>query len=316
MKKKRIALLVSMGVVVMSLQGCVKPYNTPEFVEITPSQTAFLIPMVGDTTDQVKLDSEELLVENMVNSKRIQIPKEWIQTGRFQHQGEYKNTANLIVVERAPVTREWTETAGEGTSNSNQGIVAESSESIGFMARMYVTAQIEEKNTAKFLYEYSGKTLETIIDTDIRSTVEGKFNEICSKKVVNEIRTSKEEIMNEVREYVKSYFAEKGITVSNIALKGELTYLNPEIQESIDAEFKAQKEKDAKEIKNQEAIDTAEAERKVIETQAATLADTIRLKEAEAKLLEAEAKLKQAEAMANWDVKVLGDNPIIQGIGQ
>lgn len=311
MNKKRIATMVMVGAITMTMTGCVKPYNAPEFVEITPSQTAFLIPMVGDSTEQVKLDSEEMLQENLVSSKRIQIPKTWVQTGRMEWMGEYMPSANLIVVDRKAVTREWTETAGEGTSNANQGIVAESSESIGFMARMYVTAQIQESDSVKFLYNYNGKQLETIIDSDIRAKIEGTFNEVCSKRTIDQIRVEKEEIMNEVRNIVIPYFKEKGITVNSISLKGELTYLNAEIQKSIDAKFKAQKEKEAQAEINEKNIAQAQAEQEAIKIQSSTLDDTIKIKQAEAEVIKAQAELEKAKAMANWQVSTIGGTPII-----
>lgn len=312
MSKKKIVTLLSVIVITGGLTGCVKPYNTPEFVEITPSQTAFLIPMIGDSTEQVQLDSEEALAKNMVSAKRIQIPKEWVQTKRASWKGKYMDTAKLIVVERKPVTREWTEAAGEGTSNANQAITAETKESIGFRVRISITANIQENDAVKFLYNYNTKTLEEIMDSEIRARVESKFNEEAAKYALDDLLINKESIMETVRNDVINYFKGKGITISTLGLKGEITYLDPSIQESINAKFTAQKEAEAQAIINQKNIEQAQAEADAIRTQSSTLEQQIQLKEAEAKKIEAEAKLKQAEAMANWDVQVLGDNPIVR----
>ena len=59
--KKRITLSVLLFVVILALASCVRPYDKPEFVTIEPSQTAFLIPLVGDTETQASFESEELL---------------------------------------------------------------------------------------------------------------------------------------------------------------------------------------------------------------------------------------------------------------
>ena len=63
-KVKKLVLLVLMLVLCLSLAGCRKPYDKPEFVKITPSQTAFLIPLIGDSTTQSAFASEELLAEH------------------------------------------------------------------------------------------------------------------------------------------------------------------------------------------------------------------------------------------------------------
>lgn len=62
--------------------GCLRPYEVPEFVTITPSQTAFLIPL--DTVDkQQQVASEEFLKNAQVATKRVQIPHKWVQEGRL-----------------------------------------------------------------------------------------------------------------------------------------------------------------------------------------------------------------------------------------
>ena len=40
------------------LGGCMKPYDTPEFVTIDTAETGFLVPLEGDTRDQAKFESE------------------------------------------------------------------------------------------------------------------------------------------------------------------------------------------------------------------------------------------------------------------
>ena len=53
-------LLILLLVIVMSctlFTGCRKPYDKPEFVTIEASQTAFLIPLAGDTTTQSAFES-------------------------------------------------------------------------------------------------------------------------------------------------------------------------------------------------------------------------------------------------------------------
>lgn len=290
MKRKKIAAILISCVMSTQLFGCVKPYQKPILETVETNESAFLIPLVGDSTGQSAFGSEDLLRENMVATKRVEIPTKWVKTGRFSNSGDYLPTMKLIKVDRTPVTREWTEGAGDGTSNANQGITAESVESIAFMSRMSATASIEETNAPKFLYYYNTKSLAEVMDTEIRTMVEGTFNEECGKRTVNEILENKEEIMNVVREKVKGTFEPMGITIGQINLKGEFTYLDASIQESINAEFTAQKQADAQAIENQMNIDKAIADAQVIREQESTLDLQIKLKEVEAKILEAEAR--------------------------
>ena len=88
--KKFITLVLVLVMACCLFTGCRKPYDKPEFVTIEASQTAFLIPLVGDTTEQSAFDSEELLLEHKVATKEIQIPHRWVQTGRRHWMGDWR----------------------------------------------------------------------------------------------------------------------------------------------------------------------------------------------------------------------------------
>lgn len=314
MKKSKLKLTAIALIIAASTQltGCIKPYQKPVFENVETHESAFLIPLVGDTTSQSQFSSEEFLEKNMVATKRVEIPTKWVKTGRFANQGQYMPTAKLVKVDRKAVTREWTDSTTTGTSSENQGLIAESVESIAFMAKMNCTASIEEKNSAKFLYNYNVKSLAETMDTEIRALVESKFTEECAKLKIEEILLKKAEIMDNVRTYVIDHFASKGITISNLGLKGEFTYLDPSIQESINQRFIAENNAKAQEIENETAKKKAIADAEAIKTQASTLNEQIRLIEAQAKLKEAEAEMAKAEAMKEWkNVQVIGDSPLL-----
>ena len=258
--KKIIALLLTLVMCMTMFTGCVKPYDKPEFVTIEPHQTAFLIPLIGDTTNQASFESEEMLMQAKVSTKEIQIPHRWVQTGRMHWSGEYRDTMALIVVDRSPVTREWSSTDGVGTSTVNQAIYAESSESIGFSAGMNCSAQIySEEDAVKFLYCYNNKPLSEIMDSEIRARVESKFVEECASRTLNEILTEKEEIMKSVRDDVTSYFFERGITITVLGMKDGLEYDDPDIQTSINEKFSSEMKLTTQENENQRIVSEAEA---------------------------------------------------------
>ena len=258
--KKIISLLLVLIMCCTMFTGCRKPYDKPEFVTIEPHQTAFLIPLIGDTTNQASFESEEMLMQAKVSTKEIQIPHRWVQTGRRYWRGEYRDTMALIIVDRSPVTREWSSTDGVGTSAANQAIYAESAESIGFSAGMNCSAQIySETDAVKFLYCYNNKPLSEIMDSEIRARVESKFVEECASRTLNEILTQKEEIMKSVRDDVTSYFADRGITITVLGMKDGLEYDDATIQKSINDKFSSEMKLTTQKNENERIISEAQA---------------------------------------------------------
>ena len=258
--KKIISLLLILVMCLTMFTACRKPYDQPEFVTIEPHQTAFLIPLIGDTSNQASFESEEMLMQAKVSTKEIQIPHRWVQTGRKHWMGEYRDTMALIIVDRSPVTREWSSTDGVGTSAVNQAIYAESAESIGFSAGMNCSAQIySEEDAVKFLYCYNNKPLSEIMDSEIRARVESKFVEECASRTLNEILTQKEDIMKSVRDDVTTYFAERGITITVLGMKDGLEYDDPDIQTSINEKFSSEMKLTTQENENQRIISEAAA---------------------------------------------------------
>lgn len=299
MKKhmKKVLLLSMVLMALFALTGCRKPYNEPEFVTVTPSQTAFLVPLTGDTSEQGNFESEEMLAKLKVPTKEIQIPKIWVQNGRRSYQGYYKPTATVIIVERKPETREWTADSNTGTSSSNQGIKAESKESISFQVSMNITAQIDEPNAVKFLYRYNNKSLSDIMDNEIRSMVEGLFVAETATREMDSILVSKGEIMKAINDSVKPYFAERGITITVLGLKGDVVYDDPEIQDAINAKFKADRLQEAEVVEN--ATKEARATSEAIQTETKANAD------AKTKTIDANA---EAEAIKKIQ-EVLAQSP-------
>ena len=261
MKMKHIKklLLLAVLVVMMCCLAACKPYDKPEFVTIEASQTAFLVPLVGDSTQQSAFESEALLLEHKVATKEIQIPHRWVQTGRSANTGEWRPSATLIVVERKPVSRSWE--SGDSTATSaNKAIFGETSDNIGIYVGMNCTAMIEEKDAAKFLYRYNNTPLETIIDTDIKKMVEDRFNIETAKYTSTELGAKKGEIMEAVKAYVVEYFKDYGITITVLGLKEGISFENPEIQKAIDAKFASEQELVIQQNKNEANLAKAQAE--------------------------------------------------------
>ena len=272
---KKIILLAMLVMLVCALTGCRKPYDKPEFVTIEASQTAFLIPLIGDTSDQGAFESEELLLEAKVATKEIQIPHRWVQTGRQNWNGEWRPSATLIVVERKPVSRSWN--SGTSADTSTSAIFGETSDAIGIYVGMNCTAMIEEKDAAKFLYRYNNTPLETIIDTDIKKMVEDRFNIETAKYTSTELSAKKGEIMEAVKAYVIDYFKGYGITITVLGMKEGISYENPAIQAAIDEKFASEQQLVIQQNKNEANIAKAEAEAKALVMAAEAQAEANRI---------------------------------------
>lgn len=274
--KKKFALVLMIVLICCCFAGCRKPYDTPEFVTIEASQTAFLIPLVGDTSDQSAFESEELLLEAKVATKEIQIPHRWVQTGRRDWTGEWRASASLIIVERKPVSRSW-ESGESAADSANKAIFAETSDGIGIYVGMNCTAMIEETDAAKFLYRYNNTSLETIIDTDIKKMVEDEFNMAVAQYTSTDLLSHKNDIMKIVKTNVTNYFKDYGITITVLGLKEGISYENNDIQDAIDAKFASEQELEIQQNKNEANIAKAQAEAEAVLIAAEAQAEANRL---------------------------------------
>ncbi len=302
-------LLVLSILSAIALSGCARPYEVPEFSTIEPSQTAFLIALDG-VSDQQSVASEEFLKKAQVATKRVQIPHRWVQEGYAPFNGKYIPTLKVIIVDRKPVAREWTESSGTGTSAKNEGITAESKESIGFMARMNCVAQVEEIDSAKFLYRYNSKPLENVMDSEIRALVESTFVEECARRNLDLIWVEKDAIMKAVRDKVIPYFKERGVTITVLGLKGELTYTSADIQKTIDGRFTATQELKSQREVNQRALEKAKAD-----AQAAQILSVGGNRDYQLRMMEHQVRLKELENQAKAIEKWNGTAPQAVGSG-
>lgn len=285
------------------------------------SETAYVVPLEGDTAGQAKFQSEKFLEDKKVAAKRIQITHRWNQTGRWETQGQWIPNVRLIKVNRSPITREWTAENNKGTSNKDQAIWVESKDSVGFSMGFTATGYIKEEDTSKFLYWYPSTdqngtaSLATVMDTEVRARVQQAVSEVAAKYALDILREKKQEMTDAARKDVVEFFAPRGITITTVSSFGGMTYENPKIQESIDSVFIAQQQKNVN-LANFEAQQKAN-ERITLAAQATAQAEVTKAEgEAKALLAKAEAaskagpllfQLRQLEIEQNrvekWDGK-------------
>ncbi len=229
----------------LSLTGCVKPYDRPEYVEIDTSETGFLIPLEGDGEQQSRFQSEDYLKQRKIAAKRVQILHRWSQEGRLPNDGRWIATVRLVKVNRSPVTREWvTDQAGaapgQTIKRTDKAIWIESADSVGFSMGFTCTTFISEDDAAKFLYWYPSGSLADVMDSEVRGRIQQVAAEVAAKYPLDQLRSKKQEIADAVKQDVMAFFTARGVTVTTVGMFGGMTYENPEIQRSIDQTFIAQ----------------------------------------------------------------------------
>ena len=281
----------------MLCTGCYREYDKPEFSEVDTADTAYLVPLEGDTSNQAKFDSERFLDDKKVASKRVQITHRWNQTGRWSTEGEWIPNVRLIKVNRSPITREWTADTKNGTAAKDQAIWVESQDSVGFSMGFTVTAFIKEEDASKFLYWYPSTSKEgtaslaSVMDSEVRARVQQAVSEVASKYPLDNLRARKQEMTDAAREDVVKFFGQRGITIATVASFGGMTYENPEIQKSIDNVFIAQQEKAV----NLARFEAQQKNNDRVELEANASAEKLRIQAkglADAKIAEAEGEAK------------------------
>ena len=261
------------AVLVLALfaSGC-KPYDVPSFQEIDTSETGFLIPLEGKTDSQMAFESEIYLNQRKVAAKRVQITHRWVKEGRLYYSGSWIDLVRLVKVDRSPVTREWTASLGSGTAARDQAIWIESKDSVGFSVGFNCTAYIREDDTAKFLYMYRSKSLADMMDTEVRARVQSIAAEVAARYDLDELRSRKQEIIDEVREGLLPFFNERGITITTVGMFGGFTYQNKRIQDAIDDTFVAQQLK----VVNQAKFNAQQKDNERVELEAKAMANRVR----------------------------------------
>lgn len=312
-----IALLFAMAVM---FTGCVRPYDKPEYVEIGPNETAFVIPMFTDdnvkTEDQVHLNENvEFYQRNMVSSKLIQIPHKWIKTGRFARSGYYKGTVRVITVDLTPRSGNW-------LANDANAIKVETAASQGITIPMSYTIRIKPEDAALYLSYYKAVDFQSVIDTQINRFFAQEAGKSFHNVEYKDVAKQRDIILGDAVEKTKAHFKAQGITIDQLAIVDGLVYDDKSLQTNIDEQAKIQaqivlEEQKANLITKQKANKIAEAniEADVARAKASTL--DIELKRARAMQEIENTKLiaqAQAEAIKQGKYAPVPETVVVQDL--
>lgn len=306
---KLLNLLMAL-LILIALTACMGPALVDKYIDIQPNETAFVVPMEGaNKTDQGKFMSLEYLNQAKVAAKRIYIPQKEVSTGRGPGSYKWIPKVQVIRVDRAPITREWTKSDTSGTDKSNQALSVESLDSINFSVGVTITALVTEEDTAQFLYTYAGKPLSHIVDLNVRGYVLGLLADEFGSRILNKCKTDKKVIFENVRSKTKNFFKQYGITVTSLGHSEGFMYHDKEIQDQINMAYatemeikRAADQLKAQKIRNQKDLGVARTKRRMAE-------EFARQSSAQAKMITLEIEKIKAEAFKEMVKRWNGEYP-------
>jgi len=240
---KKYSSIIVAGIAAVLLTACTRPHPVDEIKEVGASETAFLVALDGDTLkNQSSLKSVEFLESAKISGKRIVIPHKIIDTCKDCFGNDHLMdvpTVKLYTINRAPVARSWTASPGTGTSINNQAFSVESSESIDYDIGATMLAHINEADTAKYLYLYSGVQLEKVIDNQVRTFVSAVVSREMGSHPLDWNRLNKNAVFTTAFKETKEFFSTQGITIDTLGYTEGMNYHDPSIQKAINAKFAA-----------------------------------------------------------------------------
>lgn len=268
------------------LPGCWRPFEPVDLQVIAPNEEAFLIPLAGDTDKQTSAAPEEFLRRNLVMTKQVRIPQQWVPKGyeTLGPNGDWKAAGTLIRVDRSPVTREWTADPNSGTSNKNEAVWVMTSDQVEFSTGWTITARIAERDDAVvFLANYPNGTLASVLDHEVRAKIQSDFGLEVTDLVMDELRKNATPHIIKVVTKVEAFFKTRGITITNLGITGGFIYKDKSIQDMLVRVFNAEQEKNiaiaktqAQEQQNKQVILEATGKAQAILTERKAIADGIK----------------------------------------
>lgn len=281
--------------------GCHRPFEPVQLEVINPNEEAFLLPYLGDTKSQSSTNNEEYLKENLVYTKQVKIPQQWVPKG-FEivgANGSWKPAAVLVKVDKSPVTREWTADSASGTSVKNEAIWVMTSDQVEFSTGWTCTARIASRDDAvKFLHNYPNGSLQTVLDAEVRGKLQSVFGLEVTDLPMDKLRKEATPHIIKTVGDITEFFSTRGITITNLGITGGFVYKDKTIMDTMVKVFNAEQEKSiataeyvAQDERNKKVLSEAEGKAKAIIVTKQAEADGIKLV-ADAKVYEIE-KAKQ-----------------------
>lgn len=230
----------------LAVSGCWRPFEPVKLEVVAPNEEAFLLPYVGDPKKQESSNNEEYLKANLVYTKQVKIPQQWVPLGyeTFGPNGRWQDAAILVKVDKSPVTREWTADPNSGTSDRNEAIWVMTSDQVEFSTGWTITARIETRDDAVlFLHNYPNGSLTKVLDSEVRSKLQSVFGLEVTDLPMEELRKSATPHIQSTVQQIEEFFKPRGITITNLGITGGFIYKDKSILDTMVKVFNAEQEK-------------------------------------------------------------------------
>jgi regulator of protease activity HflC (stomatin/prohibitin superfamily) len=267
--------------------GCWRPFEPVELQTISPNEEAFLLPLTDDVKRQTSTNNEEYLKQNLVYTKQVRIPQQWVPKGYeyLAPNGKWQNAAILVKVDKSPVTREWTADSNSGTSNKNEAIWVMTSDQVEFSTGWTCTARIASRDDAvRFLHNYPNGSLKDVLDTEVRGKLQATFGLEVTDQPMTKLRQEATPHILRTTKEVCDFFKDRGVTITNLGITGGFIYKDKSIMDTMVRVFNAEQEKavatagfQAQEETNKAVFAEAEGRAKALILSKQAEADSIKL---------------------------------------
>lgn len=227
------------------LTGCYRPFEPVKLEVVGSNEEAFLLPFLGDGKSQTSSANEEYLTENLVYTKQVKIPQQWVKKGyeTIGPNGVWQDAAVLIRVDKSPVTREWTADSTRGTSVKNEAIWVMTSDGVEFSTGWTITARIATREDAvKFLHNYPNGSLEKVLDSEVRAYLQAAFGLEVTDLAMETLRKASTPHMQATIDKVSKFFKTRGIEITNLGISGGFVYKDPTIMAMLVKVFNAEQQ--------------------------------------------------------------------------
>jgi regulator of protease activity HflC (stomatin/prohibitin superfamily) len=272
---------------VLPLTGCWRPFEPIKLVVIESTEEAFLLPFTENVEKQTASHTEEFLRKSLVYTQQVKIPQQWVQKGyeTFGANGEWRDAAILIKVDKSPETREWTADPNSGTSKKNEAIWVMTADQVEFSTGWTCTARINSREDAvKFLHNYPNGSLDKVMDSEVRAKLSTAFGLEVTDLPMDELRKKATPHITTVVKDVTAFFKDRGIEITNLGITGGFVYKNPSISEKLVEVFNAEQKKNiaaaetaAQSEKNKQIQLAADSKAKAVLTERKGEADGIKM---------------------------------------
>ncbi len=238
--------LIGLVLLLVTSSGCWRPFEPVKLEVIQPNEEAFLLPFTESVDKQQSTHTEEYLRRNLVHTQQVKIPQQWVPKGyeTVFSNGQWRDAAILVRVDKSPVTREWTADPNSGTSTKNEAIWVMTSDQVEFSTGWTCTARIASRDDAvKFLHNYPNGALTQVMDQEIRAKLQSSFGIEVTDLPMEELRLKATPHIQSVVAGVTEFFSERGITITNLGISGGFVYKDPSIIKMLVEVFNAEQKK-------------------------------------------------------------------------